>query len=80
LNVISERRLPLEAGKALTDLFVRISKRISQPKLLLAPLIKLRLPMAYAPFHLHRFKLRKSPANRRQPESATALLIQKTKG
>jgi len=41
--------------------------------------------MAYAPFHLHQFelyqfKLRKSPANRRQPESATALLIQIIKG
>jgi hypothetical protein len=80
LNIISEHRLPLEAGKALTNFFVRISKRISQPKLPLAPLIKLRLPMAYAPFHIEQFEPGKSLRSPRQPESATALLIQKIKG
>jgi hypothetical protein len=79
LNVISEHRLPLEAGTALTKSFVRISKRISQPKLPLAPLIQLRLPMAYAPFHLEQFEPGKSRSPR-QLESATALLIQKIKG
>jgi hypothetical protein len=41
--------------------------------------------MAYAPFHieqfeLHQFEPGQSPRSPRQPESATALLIQKIKG
>jgi hypothetical protein len=80
LNVISERRLPLEAGTALTNFSCVFSKRIAQTRLPLAPFTGTFLPMAYAPFDLHQFGRGKSPRSPRQPESATALLIQKIKG